>query len=137
MIDTNPDKSRVHVVAWMEDRIKEALYNISEKKMFESMQSIYELCIVAKTLTDCELTFMSLELFGVLLMNLNFKQWAVSIFEVMRDIGYEQLNWSFVLQAFDLLGRSLQQKNQFKDASIAYKKMLQLAWVTNSQEFET
>ena len=51
---------------------------------------------------------MSLELFGILLMNLNFKQWAVSIFELIRDIGYEQLNWSYVLQAFDLLGRSLQ-----------------------------
>ena len=94
----------------MEDRLKETLYSISEKKMFESMEPIYELCVVAKTLADHELTFMTLELFGVLLMNLNFNHWAVSTFEVMRDIGYEQLNWSFGLQSFDLLGRALLQK---------------------------
>ena len=37
VINPTTDQSRVHIIAWMEDRIKLALYNISERKMFESM----------------------------------------------------------------------------------------------------
>ena len=54
----------------------------------------------------------------------------------MRDLGFENLNWSFVIQAFDLLGRAQQKQSNHTDSIIAYKKMLQLSWVTGSQEFE-
>ena len=88
------------------------------------MEPIYELCVVARTLVDCKITFITLKLFAVLIMHLNYKKWAISMFELLRDLAYEQFNWSFLLQSFDLLGRGLQQKRHYAEAMIAYKKML-------------
>ena len=88
--------------------------------------------MVAKTFVDHKITFYALKLFGCLLMHLNYQKWAVSTFTTMRDLGYELLNWSFVIQSFDLLGRALQKQSNHTDSIIAYKKMLQLSWVTGS-----
>ena len=42
----------------------------------------------------------------------------------MRDLGYQNLNWSYLIQSFDLLGRSLKKAAQYKESIIAYKKLL-------------
>ena len=87
---------------------------------------------VAKSLIDTNAAFYSLKFLGSLLMHLQFTRDAISIFTTMRDLGYELLNWSYVLQAFQCLAVSFQKAQQYQEAVIAYKKMLQLAWVTNS-----
>ena len=58
------------------------------------------------------------------------------MFYLARDLGYEVKNWSYVMQSFDYLGRILQLDHDYGNAVIAYKKLLQLAWVTNSYEYE-
>ena len=136
IVNKTKDGKRLQVLEWMEWRVKESLYTVSEKRMFDTIQNVYEISLVSKTFTDPSLSFYSLKFFGCLLMHLNYSKWAIKTFEVMRDLGYELLNWSFVIQSFDLLGRCLQNASCYKDAMIAYKKMLQLAWVTNSQEYE-
>ena len=100
------------------------------------MQTTYELCMVAKTFVNPMLTFYCLKLFGCLLMHLNYLKGAVSTFETMRDFSYEFMNWSFMMQSFDLLARALQKQSNHDGAIITYKKMLQLAWVTESMDFE-
>ena len=45
-------------------------------------------------------------------------------------------NWSFVIQSFEFLGRIFQLDHDYENAVIAYKKMLQLAWLTNSYDYE-
>ena len=40
------------------------------------------------------------------------------------------------MQAFDYLGRIYQTDHSYDNALIAYKKMLQLSWLTNSYEYE-
>ena len=81
----------------MEEKIKDILFNINDKRLFETIQPVYELCRVSKTFLDPKITFYSLKLFGCLLMHLDYKMWAVNTFNVMRDLGYECWNWSFVL----------------------------------------
>ena len=112
------------------------MFTNSERKIFDNIQHMYEMCAVAKTFVDPTIIFLTLKLFGATLMHLNYFKWAVDIFTVMRDLGYEFLNWSFTIQSFDYLGRVLQKQAHYKDSIIAYKKMLQLAWVTDSQEYE-
>ena len=53
--------------------------------------------MVAKTFVDPKLAFYILKFFGCLLMHLNQLAQAVTIFTVMRDLGYHILNWSFVI----------------------------------------
>ena len=69
-------------------------------------------------------------------MHLQYTEEAISIFTTIRDLGYELLNWSYVIQAFELIGLTLQKSKYYPEAIIAYKKILQMAWVTNSQEWE-
>ena len=40
------------------------------------------------------------------------------------------------MQAYDYLGRIYQADKDYEYATIAYKKLLQLAWVNNSYEYE-
>ena len=56
----------------MEEKIKETLFIISERKLFDSIQATYELCAVAKTFRDEKIVFHCLKLFGCLLMHREF-----------------------------------------------------------------
>ena len=81
----------------METKIKEFLYTNVERKLFSNLETAYELAAVAKTFVDTKLVFLALKLFGCLLMHMNYLKWSVDVFTLMRDIGYETLNWSFLL----------------------------------------
>ena len=120
----------------MQTKVEDILFLISEKKLLETIQHAYELSTIAKTFIHTNAAFYCLKLLGSLLMHLKYSKDAINIFTTMRDLGYELLNWSYVIQAFDLLAKALQRSSQYEEAVIAYKKMLQLAWVTNSQEYE-
>ena len=41
------------------------------------------------------------------------------------------------MQAYEWIGRLLQQMHDFEQAIKAFKLLLQLAWVTNSADYET
>ena len=120
----------------MQNKIEDILFQISEKKLFDTIQHAYELSAVAKTFIHTNAAFYSLKFLATLLMHLEFTKDAINIFTTLRDLGYELLNWSYVIQAFELLARTFQKSQQYEEAVIAYKKILQLAWVTNSQEYE-
>ena len=109
---------------------------MSERKLFDTVPIAYEIVRVAKTMIDGKITFFALKLLGCLLMHLKNQEQALLIFNTMRDIGYEFLNWSFVITSFDLIGRSKQKDQQYKDSMISYKNMLQLAWFCDSSEYE-
>ena len=79
----NKYNDRMQVLVWMEEKIKEILFIISEKRLFESLQNAYELCVVAKTFVDTKITFLTLKLCGCLLMHLDYAAWAVSTFTIM------------------------------------------------------
>ena len=102
------DNNRLRVLEWMETKVEDILFIIGEKKLYDSIQHAYELCAIAKTFIHPQVAFASLKLLGCLIMHLNYSWHAIEIFTTMRDLGYELLNWSYVIQAFDLLGRSLQ-----------------------------
>ena len=69
-------------------------------------------------------------------MHLKYYEQALDLFNTMRDIGYELLNWSIVMISFDFIGRVHQKSQHFKDAKVAYKNLLQLAWFVDSSEYE-
>ena len=46
------------------------------------------------------------------------------MFYILRDLGYEIQNWSFVMQSYDYLGRIYQADKDYEYATIAYKKLL-------------
>ena len=69
-------------------------------------------------------------------MHLGMQTQAVELFTIMRDLGYQNKSWSFLIQSFDLLGRSLKKAAQYKESIVAYKKLLQVAWSTGSPEYE-
>ena len=98
----------MRVLEWLETKIEDILFMISEKKLYDSIQHAYELSAVAKTLIQPYPSFFGLKFLGSLLMHLQYSKEAVEIFTTMRDLGYELLNWSFVIQAFELLGKVLQ-----------------------------
>ena len=72
LLSLDKDADRVQVLAWMEEKIKDILFATGEKKLFESIQTTYELCAVAKTFVDPAITFHTLKLFGCLLMHLDY-----------------------------------------------------------------
>ena len=67
------------------------------------------------------MTFLFLKLLGVLLMHLGMQTQAIELFTIMRDLGYQNKSWSFLIQSFDLLGRSLKKAAQYKESIVAYK----------------
>ena len=90
----------------METKIEEILFLISEKKLLETIQHAYELSTIAKTFIHTNAAFYCLKFLGSLLMHLKYTKDAINIFTTMRDLGYELLNWSYVIQAFDLLAKA-------------------------------
>ena len=130
------DGDRKQILSWLIDKLVDILFVFSEKRVFDAIPQCYQLCLVAKTFVDHELAFNSFRLFGCLLLNLGYYKHACKMFYLARDLGYEIKNWSYVMQAFDYLGRVLQLDHDYESAMIAYKKMLQLAWLTNSFEYE-
>ena len=88
---------RLQVLTWMEDRVKEFLYTNMERKLFNNLENAYELAAIAKTFVDTKFVFLSLKLLGCLLMHMNYLQYSVEVFTLMRDLGYKTLNWSFLL----------------------------------------
>ena len=69
-------------------------------------------------------------------MHLGMPTQAIELFTIMRDIGYQTLNQSYLIQSFYLLGRALEKAAHHKESIIAYKKLLQVAWSTESPEYE-
>ena len=120
----------------MEKNLKDVLFLITERKLFASVDVIFQLAMISKTFVDRKMTFLFLKLLGVLLMHLNMPTHAIELFTIMRDLGYQTLNWSFLIQSFDLLGRSLKKAAHYKESIVAYKKLLQVAWSTDSPEYE-
>ena len=106
------------------EKLVEILFIFQEKRVFDAITPCYQLCEVAKTFVDHEITFNSIRLFGCLLLNLGFYKLACKMFYLARDIGYEALNWSYVMQSFDYLGRILQHDHDYENAVIAYKKLM-------------
>ena len=91
------DSERVKILSWMETKIEEILFLISEKKLLETIQHAYELSTIAKTFIHTNAAFYCLKLLGSLLMHLKYTKDSINIFTTMRDLGYELLNWSYVI----------------------------------------
>lgn len=54
----------------------------------------------------------------------------------MKDVAEETRNWSQAMQSYNWIGRLLQMDKDFFNAAKAFKKMMQIAWVTNTPEYE-
>ena len=94
------------------------------------------LVTVLKTLTDKDIIFYSLQVLGLLYLVLEDEVKARQTFDLMKDVAEETRNWYQAMQSYNWIGRTLQQTHDYINAAKAYKKMMQLSWVTNIPEFE-
>ena len=72
----------------MESNLKDVLFLITQRKLFPSVDMIFQLALISKTFVDRKISFLFLKLLGVLLMHLGMPTQAIELFTIMRDIGY-------------------------------------------------
>ena len=73
---------------------------------------------------------------GCLYLNLDMVAEARKVFDLLRDVAEECHNWGHAILAYEWIGRVLQASSQYEHALKAFKKMMQLSWVTNVPEYE-
>lgn len=58
------------------------------------------------------------------------------MFEIIRDVSTECCNFGNLMEAYELLGRSLEQAFNYKAAITAYKKLFEVSWIVENSAFE-
>ena len=58
------------------------------------------------------------------------------MFELAKDIAHESQNLAQEMLCYEWMGRVKQEQGDYKMAMIAFKKMLQLAWITQVSDYE-
>ena len=62
---------------------------------------------------------------------------AMQVFEYLRDLVEDTNNNKEAIIVYELMGKMFQEDKEYRMAIIAFKRMLQAAWVENDQHFET
>ena len=70
------------------------------------------------------------QMLGCLLLNLGQSNRACKLFDVARDICHDTQNFAQEMLCYEWLGSTLQESREYARALVAFKKMLQLAWLT-------
>lgn len=58
------------------------------------------------------------------------------MYEYQRDICDETRDMPGLMNAYANMGKELQQMRNYKQAIVAFKKVMQLSWIYGSQEYE-
>jgi len=61
---------------------------------------------------------------------------ARQVFDLMKDVAEECHNWCQAMLAYEWIGRTLHAAHDYENAIKAFKKMMQLSWVTGVPEYE-
>ena len=100
------------------------------------MEDCKQLIVIVKTLSDKDVLFYANQIIGCLYLNLEIFDKAKKVFDLMKDVAEETRNWCQAIQTYNWIGRTLQQSQDYINATKAFKKMMQLSWITNIAEFE-
>ena len=130
------DEPRIEVLDHMIQKLIEILKRVKVHSFHEIVAPLCQLTLLSKHLTDTKPTLSLYQMLGCLFLNLGKKSQALKLFDVARDISHDSQNLAQELLCYEWLGRTLQESGEFSRARIAFKKMLQLAWVTNIQDYE-
>lgn len=112
------------------------MYSLNERLFQQVVPDLVKICAVAKSMIDKPLLFLTHQILGSLYLSIDMVGDARKVFNLMRDVAEQTRNWCWVMQSYEWMGKTLQASNDFHNAIKAFKKMMQLSWVTNTSEFE-
>ena len=120
----------------LQDKVIDIIHSLNERQVYDCIEKVWEICKASKTCNDVKLSFASFTIFGVLFFHIEMYNEARMMFEFYRDLASEIENWPHLMVAYEWIGKTLQASRDYQLAIIAFKKMLQMAWITNSTDFE-
>jgi tetratricopeptide (TPR) repeat protein len=62
---------------------------------------------------------------------------AIQVLEYLRDLAEDTNNNKEVILIYEAIGKLYQDKKEYNDAILAFKRMLQVAWMENDLHYET
>jgi hypothetical protein len=110
--------------------------NINDKHYDSQIKPLYEICLVAKSLMDEKVSHLSFTILTTLLAYKHCLQEAIEITYFLRDLSLEMMDFGKAMQIYEHLGCLYSKNKEYPNALIAYKKMLQLAWLNGTPGHE-
>lgn len=130
------DQKRAKVITYITANLLEILQLVSERKFHQAIEPTTQLVLLARLLYDSKPAMHLYQMLGSLMMNAGFLHEGFRLFEVAKDLAHEAQNLSQEMVCFEWMGRAKQEMREFNTARIAFKKMLQLAWLTKLTDYE-
>ena len=109
---------------------------VGERSFKEATERMHWIVIACKVLRDPKPTIYAYQMYSCLLLHNEYILEASQVLEVAKDLAHETQNLAQEMICFELIGKVLQGRAEFRLAKIAFKKMLQLAWLTRIQDYE-
>ena len=97
---------------------------------------LYDLIVIAKMLKDSKPIIHLYQMLASLFLNVGYKREAYILFETAKDLAHEAQNLAQEMICFEYMARTKQYQYEFGLARLAFKKVLQLAWITKIPQYE-
>jgi len=102
-----------------------------ERQWQEAFVTLYANITIIELFNEFIVCIRHTFMLALILEKLDLRDKAMLILEYLRDLAEDTNNNKEVIRVYEAMGKLNQDKKEYQEAILAFKRMLQVAWVEN------
>ena len=131
------DSMRIQVIDEMLTNLYTVYVLLLDRSFYDAFVKIFINISLAKEFNEFFVLIKHVKILAMLLIKLERQKDAIKIYEFLRDLAEDTQNNDVSMDAYESLGKLLQERGDNDQAIVCFKKMLQLAWAEDDMQMET